>query len=189
MSVPSVPKTDEEIVGEAFVRKDAFGVLVERYQAPLSRYIRRLGILRREDVEDVLQNVFLKAYRNLNGFDRDLKFSTWIYRIAHNEAMSFFGSRSVRPEGYVIDDGEHVLDGLRSSLDVAYGAERALNSTQLSRALSSLEPKYRDVLVLRYFEEREYADISDILQIPMGTVATLLNRAKKRLQKLLPPQP
>lgn len=188
MNAPSVPKTDEEIVGEALVRKDAFGVLVERYQAPLSRYIRRLGVQRKEDMEDVLQNVFLKTYRNLNGFDRDLKFSTWIYRIAHNEAMSFFRSRSVRPEGYMADDGESLLEGLRSSLDVARPAERSLNAAHLKQALSKLEPKYRNVIVLRYFEEREYADMSDILQVPVGTVATLLSRAKKRLQKLLPPE-
>lgn len=186
MQTPSVTKTDEEIVGEALVRKDAFGVLVERYQARLSRYVRRLGVNRKEDTEDILQNVFLKTYRNLNGFDRDLKFSTWIYRIAHNEAMSFFRSRSVRPEGYVIEDGETLLEGLRSSLDLARTAEQSLDAARLTHALAALEPKYRDAIVLRYFEEREYAEMSDILQIPVGTVATLLSRAKKRLQKLLP---
>jgi RNA polymerase sigma-70 factor (ECF subfamily) len=177
--------TDEHIVGEALVHKEAFGELVRRYETRLTRYLHRLGVHRHEDAEDLLQNIFLKTYRNLNEFDRNLKFSSWIYRIAHNETMSFFRSRSVRPEGSLLNDSEEALDMLRSGLDSSREAEHGLDSKHLSKALSLLDAKYRDVIVLRYFEEREYAEISDILRIPSGTVATLLNRAKKKLQKLL----
>jgi RNA polymerase sigma-70 factor (ECF subfamily) len=90
MTNHDVTRADEDIVGDALVHKEAFALLVLRYQERLARYLRRLGVMRREDMEDVLQNVFLKTYRNLNEFDRQLKFSSWIYRITHNEAMSFF---------------------------------------------------------------------------------------------------
>ena len=69
--------------------------------------------------------------------------------------------------------------------DVAQATEQALNAKQLSRALNTLDQKYRSVLVLRFFEERDYQEISDILKIPMGSVATLVHRAKKALGKEL----
>ena len=185
MTNHDVSRADEDIVGDALVHKEAFALLVHRYQERLARYLRRLGVMRREDMEDVLQNVFLKTYRNLNEFDRQLKFSSWIYRITHNEAMSFFRSNASRPEGHPVDDAELVLEQLRGHADTSMEAELGLNASQLSEGLKKLEAKYRDVIVLRYFEEREYTEISDILRIPTGTVATLLNRAKKRLREVL----
>lgn len=174
--------TDEQIVREALHKKEAFAELVHRYQEKLGRYVRRLGVFRDEDVEDVLQNVFLKVYRNIQEFDQSLRFSSWIYRIAHNETMSFFRARQIRPEGYVIDESEEKLEELQSGLNVEHDVDRRLNAERLRAALSKLDQKYRDILVLRYFEEREYAEISDILKLPVGTVATQINRAKKRLQ-------
>ena len=118
---------DEEIVAISLQRKEVFGVLVRRYEERLSRYLRRLGVFRKEDVEDVLQNVFLKAYRNLNAFDQRLKFSSWIYRIAHNETVSFFRARSVRPEGSMIPDGEDLLEQMPGILDVEGEADKRID--------------------------------------------------------------
>ena len=181
--------TDEQLVSQTLEHKEAFGVLVRRYSDKLTRYIQRLGVFRREDAEDVLQNVFIKAYRNLNGFDPSLKFSSWIYRITHNEAMSFFRSRKARPEGSLIGDSEIVLDVLPSLLDIESEASKSLDSDILRKALYKLDAKYRDVLVLRYFEEREYNEISDILQVPVSTVGTLISRAKKKLKEYFAKDP
>ncbi len=179
-------KPDEEVVFLALKDKEAFAVLVGRYAERLKRYIRRLGVFRQEDLEDILQNVFLKAYRNLNDFDVQLRFSSWIYRIAHNETMGFFRSRSVRLEKVMLtEEGEALFDDIPTALDVQRDVERGLDAAHIAEALYALEPKYREVIVLRYFEEREYTEISDILRIPMGTVGTLIGRAKKRLQKYL----
>jgi|JI8StandDraft_1071087.scaffolds.fasta_scaffold02378_9 RNA polymerase sigma-70 factor (ECF subfamily) len=175
--------TDEQLVLQTLQRKEAFGVLVRRYDEKLMRYIRRLGVFRREDAEDVLQNTFIKAYRNLNGFDSGLKFSSWIYRITHNEAMSFFRSRKARPEGSLVGDSEEMLEILPSVLDIEEEAGKSIDGAVMRDALYALDPKYRDVLVLRYFEEREYAEISDILQVPVSTVGTLISRAKKKLKE------
>lgn len=179
-------RPDEEIVAISLQRKEMFAVLVHRYEECLSRYLRRLGVFRKEDREDVLQNVFLKAYRNLNAFDPRLKFSSWIYRIAHNEAVSFFRARSVRPEGSMIPDGEELLGQIPDLLDIEGEASKRMDGDVLVKALYQLDAKHRDILILRYFEEREYAEISDILQIPVNSVGTLLARAKKKLRARYP---
>ncbi|MCC6563886.1 RNA polymerase sigma factor [Candidatus Uhrbacteria bacterium] len=181
--------TDEEIVALALRKKEAFAVLVRRYEARLARYVRRLGVFRTEDVEDLLQNVFLNAYRNLNAFDQALRFSSWIYRIAHNETMSFFRSRSVRPEGSLVPDGEELLVEIPDLVDIQGETDKRLSGELLGKALYQLDAKYREVLILRYFEEREYSEISDILQIPVSSVGTLLSRAKKKLRTHYPTPP
>src|SRR5665647_2704997 len=84
--------TDEEIVRRTLLDKEAFALLIERYEAKLMRYCERLGVGLREDREDILQNAFVKAYKNLNSFDPTLAFSSWMYRIVHNETMGFFVS-------------------------------------------------------------------------------------------------
>jgi RNA polymerase sigma factor, sigma-70 family len=179
--------TDEEIVRRTLLDKEAFTPLIERYEAKLTRYLERLGVGVREDREDILQNAFIKAYRNLNSFDQTLAFSSWMYRIAHNEAMSFFRSRHARPQ-VVLDEGsETLLTELRDEdSDTAHLAELRLSREELAKAFTALTPVQRDVLTLRFFEDRSYAEISDILEVPTGTVSTLLYRAKRALREALP---
>lgn len=179
--------TDSEIVARARVTPDAFALLVVRYEAKLNRYIKRLGIHRPEDREDVLQEIFIKVYRNLNSYDADLSFSSWIYRIAHNEAVSFYRKLSVRPEGHQIDDGDELFAWLPATEvpSVERLFDESVSSAVLSNALAILEPKYRDPIILRYFEYCEYDEISDILKIPIGSVGTLIHRGKKRLKDLI----
>jgi len=177
------PDTDADIVAKSLTEKEAFAVLISRYEGKLSRYIARLGIRDEEDRSDVLQNVFIKVYQNLNAYDSSLSFSSWIYRIAHNEAISFFRAKKVRPEGNLIEEGEEVLNTLAHDAEIVEGVDARIDATHLTTALSMIDRKYREVLVLRFFEERDYSDISDILEIPMGSVATLIHRAKKALAK------
>ncbi len=178
-------KSDAEVVAQALLERDAFGVLIERYEAKLDRYVRRLGVGRKEDRQDVLQDIFIKVYRNLHAFDQSLSFSSWVYRIAHNETMSWFRKRKARPDHTLVDDGEEALSFVS---DVHTADESALlreDQDVVRRALAELPQKYRDVLLLRFFEEKSYEEISDILHIPIGTVATLVFRAKDRLRHLL----
>jgi RNA polymerase sigma-70 factor (ECF subfamily) len=178
-------ESDEKIAVAARTDTAHFAILIGRYSERLSRYLARLGVHTSEDREDILQNVFVKVYRNINGFDADLSFSSWVYRITHNEAMSFFRSRKARVEGHLADISNEVLEQVSGELSADTETERRINMQHLAGALDKLDPKYRDVLVLRFFEARDYSDISDILQIPMGSVATLLHRAKARLKKEL----
>jgi RNA polymerase sigma-70 factor (ECF subfamily) len=163
-----------------------YGLLVERYEAKLKRYITRLGVRVPDDQLDVLQEIFIKAYRNLNSFDSSFSFSSWIYRIAHNEAVSWFRKKNVRPEGHLVGDSDELLSFLSAkddSVDVNF--DKGVNAEELTRALELIDDKYREPIILRFFEHKEYDEISDILQIPMGSVGTLLHRGKKQLAGVL----
>ena len=178
----TLPPSDEELVQKTLENKEFFGELVDRYEAKLRRYITRLGVRDPEDQSDVLQEIFLKTYRNLNGFDTSLQFSSWIYRIAHNEAISWYRKKNVRPEGHLIAEGEELLSFLSSkeeSADVQF--DKTLNAAEVNAALARIDEKYREVIILRFFEHKEYDEISDILRIPVGSVGTLLHRGKKQL--------
>ncbi len=178
--------SDEEIVSMVLRDQSFFQHIVMRYEEKLFRYVRRLGIRNHEDAQDVLQEIFFKVYRNLNAFDTTLSFSSWIYRIAHNEAISFYRKKQVRPEGHLIDEGdEHLLREMAKEDSSELRFDKRRNAEILAQALSQLERKYYDVLVLRYFEHKEYEEISDILKIPIGSVGTRIYRGKQRLKKLI----
>jgi RNA polymerase sigma-70 factor (ECF subfamily) len=178
--------TDEEIVAKTLKEKALFEHIVIRYEDKLSRYIRRLGIHDEEDRADVLQNIFIKVYKNLYGFDAELSFSSWIYRIAHNEAISWYRKSNVRPEGHLVSTNEEILALLAASEDTAEKKfDTQINSEEVNRALAKISQKYRDALILRFFEHKEYEEISDILKIPPGTVGTLIHRGKKELKDAL----
>jgi RNA polymerase sigma-70 factor (ECF subfamily) len=175
-------QTDEELVAQVLLDKDQFRGLVERYQHKLMRYIFRIG--GKEAGEDLLQEVFIHAYQNLSGFDQSLSFSSWIYRITHNVVISHFRKQKIRPEGNLHADGEDVLAKMYGDGDVEASANLRMDGERLRLAMDGLKPAYRDVLVLRYFEQLEYQEISDVLRIPMGSVAVYLSRAKKQLKSL-----
>ena len=170
-------KTDEELVGLAIKDSHNFTLLIDRYEAKLSRYIYRLCGCRKEDIEDLLQEIFIKIYRNLNDFDQSLKFSSWAYRIAHNEVRR---SKSRPIDTELIPDLDH---SDKKSDDFIRTIDAGLDKNKISEILGMMDIRYKEVLVLRYFEELEYAEISDIIKRPMGTVATLLNRAKKQCRQ------
>jgi RNA polymerase sigma-70 factor, ECF subfamily len=182
----SPQQTDKEMVELALRERAFFGHIVARYNGRLSRYIARLGVKNPEDNEDVLQEIFIKVYKNLNEFDRSLPFSSWIYRIAHNEAITWYRKLKVRPEGYLVGESESVLNMIGDdSEDAESHFDRKTTAEALGRSLERLDDKYRDVLILRYFEHLEYEEISDVLKIPVGTVGTLIHRAKKKLRDQL----
>jgi RNA polymerase sigma-70 factor, ECF subfamily len=178
--------SDEEAVALALREKAFFGHIVSRYEDKLSRYVRRLGIGNEEDRKDVLQNIFIKVYRNLQGFDQSLSFSSWIYRIAHNEAISWYRRSHVRPEGHLVGESENIIELLSAGEDSAEKRfDVGISAEEVNRALLLLDIKYRDPLILRFFEHKEYEEISDILKIPPGTVGTLIYRGKNELKKHL----
>lgn len=184
--LPQLPPSDEELVRMTLLDKSVFGVIVDRYQAKLTRYVARLGIRDVDDQLDVLQEIFLKTYKNLNGFDSSLKFSSWIYRIAHNEAISWYRKKNVRPEGHLIGDSEEIISFLGDKEELAdVTFDKTVNAKEVNKALLEIDEKYREAIILRFFEHKEYDEISDILKIPVGSVGTLLHRGKKQLAAAL----
>ena len=178
-------KTDEELVGLILENQDCFLYLVRRYEKKLFRYISRISNLSKDDIEDLLQDIFIKIYKNLNGFDTELKFSSWIYRITHNEVISNYRKYKNKAKIISFDKDGRFIKNIADKLDI----EKDLSLIDLkeltSEVLNNMDIKYRDVLVLKFLEMKNYREISDILKKPEGTVATLINRAKKQFLKIL----
>lgn len=174
--------SDEELAALAVKSGEAYGVLMKRFEGRLLAYIRRMSGCRHEDAEDILQEAFIKAYYNLNDFDPALKFSSWIYRIVHNEAISEWRKKKARPS--VILD-EESWSKFYGSQDLAREMDQTIDRSRIEKALNRLDGKYRDVIILKYLEERSYDEMADILRKPMNTVGTLVNRAKIKLKKIL----
>lgn len=181
-------KTDEEIVlrvqgGEA----DSYGDLIARYEAKLMRYARKF-LSDKEDATDIVQDIFIKAYENIQSFDTTRRFSPWIYRIAHNEFVNALKKKASSRIVFTID-----MDTLFPHLASAETAdsvtmERDMRET-LERHLESVSVKYREPLILYYLESMDYREISEILQIPVSTVGVRLARGRAALQKITAQQP
>lgn len=174
---------DRQLVLAALSNRNAYGAVVQRFEAPLRRYVRRLLGQEAGSADDVLQNVFIKAYMNLNDYDPTRPFGPWLYRIAHNEAISHLRKLKSGPQPLPQADADAILERIADPDDPASLHGRKNATAQLRRALDRLAPKYRDVLTLRYLEEQSYDEISDILRLPPGTVATLLRRGLDRLRQ------
>jgi RNA polymerase sigma-70 factor, ECF subfamily len=180
--------TDEEIIARVPEDRELFGCIIERYEHKLRRYVRRLMPGLHDEVDDLLQDIFIKVYVYARGFDSTLKFSSWIYRIAHNEAVSWLRKKKTRPDTVALGDDEFAT--FVESVEVAHdGAESRLVKDEVMRVLARMSERYRMVLVLRFLEGKSYEEIGDILTIPGGTVATLIHRAKKEFSTLFRHQP
>lgn len=178
-------RSDQEAVQAALKDPDAFSLIVAKYHSPLLRYIQRVGIPDAEVAKDVLQEAFIKIYLNLNDYDDALPFSSWIYRIAHNEAMRYFRFMKHRPQAPKEEEVASLYGAVPDELDVTAESESRIRAETLATALGALAEKYREVIVLRFFEEKSYDEIADILQLSPGTVATNLARGKLALKGIL----
>lgn len=177
--------SDEQLAQKVSDDEAAFYELMSRYENKLFRYIMRTVKVNQQTAEDILQDTFIKAYRYINSFDPSLKFSSWIYRIAHNESISYWRKNQKNVDFVSIDKEEN---GLANTL-VRYEStdSEVLEKERqeiISEAIGQLPEKYRDVLVLRYLEQKDYEEISDVLQKPIGTVSALIHRAKNKLKSL-----
>lgn len=181
------PESDQALVEATLRDRNAYARLVDRYEPQLARYVKRLLGSYAQSAEDVLQEIFIKAYVNLNDYDRSRPFGPWIYRIAHNEAVSFLRKRRAQPQLIAGEDGLLILERLTSGREVNESAGLMRIEKEIAAAMAGLGERYRDVLVLRYLEDKSYDDIADILKLPAGTVATRLRRGLERLKSALAP--
>mgnify|MGYP001347485200 CR=1 FL=1 len=177
-------KTDEQI---AKMVQDgdlqSFGVLVDRYESKIARYAQRF-LFRGDDVKDVVQDVFLKAYTNIQSFNLNRRFSPWIYRIAHNEFINAIKKRGKEP--FSIFDVDTIFPHLTvsdESLDKDFDKKTVIE--ELNNSFKKLDTKHREILTLYYYEEMGYKEIADILEIPISTVGVRILRAKRELKKEL----
>lgn len=184
--MPSAPydgKSDEELIALVAEHPHYIAGIIKRYEGKLRRYVRRISACSDDELDDILQEIFIKVYRKSTAFNQKLSFSSWIYRIAHNTAVSRWRKRSRRPQTIGGEEAELLWESIASDDDLSQEMDQRMQADVVYATLEKMSQRYRETLILRYLEEKTYDEISDILQIPPGTVATRINRAKKEFKK------
>lgn len=179
--------SDEELI-ERFQNGDlyAFDLIVKRYKNQLLNFVYRfLG--NAEEAEDLVQETFLRVYRNRKAYQKVAKFSTWIYTIAGNLAKTELRKRKRRKFFSISDLGYNEKDYDIS--DEAYNPEKDVDGRMkeeiIHREIEALSPKFREVIILRDVQQLSYEEISQIVNIPLGTVKSRVNRGRLKLQEKL----
>lgn len=159
---------------------EAFGTLMARYQPKLLRYGSRF-LARSEDIQDIVQDIFVNVYRNIRGFDPSQRFSPWIYRVAHNAFVNELRRKSNGPA--LLPDFDLLALHTPSEDSADDLSERESLVRLVESGLSRIAPKYREVLILYFIEELSYKEIADVLRISVATVGVRILRAKSALKK------
>jgi RNA polymerase sigma-70 factor, ECF subfamily len=167
---------------------EAFDILVSRYREPLTNYVYRFVGDQRE-CEDLLQETFLRVYRNRHSYRRIAKFSTWLYTIAGNLARSEYRKRKRRRlyslQSVNRDDEEYEVEIPDDTTLPDIHAESRLQDRHIQEALKQIPEEFREVVVLRDVQQLAYEEIAEITGLPMGTVKSRINRGRTKLQGLL----
>ena len=177
-------RPDEELVEHALRgSEDAYRDLVVRYQRPVFSLILRM-MRDRSEAEELAQEVFLKAFGALDRFDRSRKFSSWLFKIAHNASIDRL--RRKRLSTVPLETSEDEADPIARLADPRseapdVGVERGQLAAAFEEALGRLRPAYREVLLLRFQQGMAYEEIADVTGLALGTVKTHLHRARKAM--------
>lgn len=158
----------------------AFEVLVNTYKERLYWHIRRI-VLNHDDTDDVLQNTFIKVFRNIDSFKGDSKLYSWMYRIATNEALSFLKSKSQK---FKINNEKlmtKAVEDLRS--DVYFEGDEI--QLKLQMAIATLPEKQKLIFNMKYFQEMKYEEISEILETSVGGLKASYHLASKKIEAFL----
>lgn len=181
-------KVDIELIKLTLEDSDNFSFIIDKYEQKLFQYIMRLGDFSIQEWEDILQDAFIKVYTHLNEYDETFPFSSWIYRITHNITIDTFRKNNKKAT-IRLDDSlyEWIKETLASESDLCIDLKNKDMKGKVQDSLELLTFEQKEVIILKYVEWKEYEEISDILQIPIGTVWTLVHRAKKQLRWNLTP--
>ncbi|MBR5571766.1 MAG: sigma-70 family RNA polymerase sigma factor [Oscillospiraceae bacterium] len=158
----------------------AFGELVEHYRDNVYRLAYRM-CGNAHDADEAAQEAFIAAWRALPNFRGEAKFSTWLYRLTTNAAIDLMR----REKRHSAADIEALPEMPDESDSLQQQVERTEQQQAVQQALSSLSEEYREILLLRYMEELDYAEIAEVLRLPSGTVKSRINRAKSALKTAL----
>ena len=180
---------DDRLVSDALSgNEDSYKKLMGKYDRPIFFHIRKM-IKEQEMVEDLVQEVFIKAFKNLETYSNEYAFSTWLYRIATNHTIDYLRKKKVQT--FSINDPIRTKDGdMEVQLpDETFATDSALikkqRKTFVQNAISDLPEKYRMVIQMRHMEELSYQEISEELDLPLGTVKAHIFRARELLYKAL----
>lgn len=172
---------DENEITERLHRQDtcreAFGEVINHYSQQLYWQIRRM-VFDHDDANDILQNTFLKAWTNIDNFRGDAKLSTWLYKIAINESITFLNKKKAQAGLSLDDDDSFLTSGLEA--DAYFDGDEA--QLKLQKAISTLPEKQRLVFTMRYYDEMKYEDMSEVLGTSVGALKASYHHALKKIE-------
>ena len=181
MDTPYETQTDEELaLAIQSGDEEPFGVLMDRYGKKLMRYGRKF-LSNPDNIEDLVQDIFIKVYQNIQSFDAERKFSPWIYRIAHNSFINHIRKNANEP--LLVFNFDALIDHPVYKDPLVEQKENEELRVLVERGIEQLPPLYREVVTLHYFEDLGYQEIAEVLHIPIGTVGVRLRRAREILSK------
>lgn len=178
--------TDGELIEKSIGgREDGFEELVRRYQRPITAYVYRM--LNNYDASlDVTQEVFIKVYNSLRRYSSEYKFSTWLYRIAHNAAIDYMRKNSVSQQSIEAEnaDGSFQLQIESPNPTPEQERERSEWRTEIESVVKCLPTGYRELISLRHGQDLSYDEIAEITNLPLGTVKNRLFRAREMMREI-----
>ena len=183
--MPDALSDSDEVLAARVQHNDhaAFAALMQRYTRKLLRYGARL-LPHESNLDDIVQDIFITVYRNIQDFDATRQFSPWIYRIAHNAFVDAIRRKHKEPLSFF--DFDRMIPHPVYHDPVPQEKEDAELRVLLEKGLQNLTPAYREIIDLYYFENFSYRQIADILHVPIGTVGIRLARARAALKKHFP---
>lgn len=167
--------------------QSAYKQLMEKYQKPLYYHVLKM-VKHHEQVEDIVQESFMKAFGNLSSYNTNYAFSTWLYRITTNHTIDYLRKKKLQTTS--IDEPVKAKDG-ELQMQIKGGSEtdrRIIKKERkqiVTEAIQNLPEKYREVIEMRHLEEKSYQEISEELDLPLGTVKAHIFRAREMLYKAL----
>ena len=176
---------EDRLLVELALQQDqgAFTLLLEKYRAPLMTHVLKFVPVV-EDAEDICQRSFEKAFMNIDRYKSQYAFSTWLYNIAQNEAIDHIRRSKATINSVPISSEREALDVLSGTTpEEEFITDQAVSN--LINGIQSLPECYRRVAELRFIRDFAYEDIAAELQLPLGTVKTRINRARKMLEKIV----
>ncbi|MBK6723693.1 MAG: sigma-70 family RNA polymerase sigma factor [Acidobacteria bacterium] len=173
------------IAGTVAGRLDGFEELVRRYQRPITGYVFRM-VGEYESALDVTQEVFIKVYNSLHKYSPEYKFSTWLYRIAHNAAVDHLRRNSITPQSLEAEnaDGSFQIQIESRLSSPEQDRERSEWRTEIDSVVRTLPPAYRDLIMLRHGQDLSYDEIAEVTGLPLGTVKNRLFRARELMREM-----
>jgi RNA polymerase sigma factor (sigma-70 family) len=176
--------TDEIVLIEQLksvqTREKAFRELITLYKERLYWHIRKI-VISHDDADDVLQNTFIKVYKNIGKFNQESKLYSWMYRIATNEALSFINSRAKKRNVDISEMHEQLASSLES--DVYFSGDEIQQILQ--KAIATLPQKQRLVFNMKYFDEIKYHEMSEILETSVGALKASYFHAVKKIENYI----
>lgn len=181
----SASVSDRELVASAITGSEGgFEELVRRYQRPISAYVYRM-VGDYEVALDLTQEIFMKVYGSLSRYRSEFKFSTWIYKIAHNAAVDHLRRGATRETSIVkgADEDQYELPIESGKLSPELESERKEQQREIETVVRALPAAYRELIVLRHAQDLTYEEIVEVTGLPLGTVKNRLFRAREMMRQ------